>query len=118
MPDPDFIPAIQETLDDDAPRLIYSDWLEEQGQTARAEFIRVQIALANLPVNDIRRIALRGRERELLRRHGTEWRKPFRNLVRRLEFHRGFPERVVVDGPVFLSHSAEILRLTPLRHLR
>jgi uncharacterized protein (TIGR02996 family) len=118
MPDYDFIPAIQENIDDDAPRLVYSDWLEEQGQTARAEFIRVQIDLANLPVNDIRRIALRGRERELLRRHGPEWRKPFRNLVRRLEFRRGFPEPVVVDGPVFLSHSAEIMRMTPIRHLR
>jgi uncharacterized protein (TIGR02996 family) len=118
MPDADFIPAIQESSDDDVPRLICSDWLDEQGQTARAEFIRVQIDLANLPVNDIRRIALRGRERELLRRHGTEWRKPFRNLVRRLEFHRGFPERVVVDGPVFLSRSAEIMRGMPIRHLR
>jgi uncharacterized protein (TIGR02996 family) len=118
MPDPDFIPAIQETIDDDTPRLIYSDWLDDHGQPERAEFIRVQIDLANLPVNDTRRIALRGRERELLRRYGTEWRKPFRNLVRRLEFHRGFPERVVVDGPVFLGHSAEIMRLTPIRHLR
>lgn len=36
---------------DDLPRLAYADWLEEQGtgsDLARAEFIRVQIAYANL----------------------------------------------------------------------
>lgn len=30
---------------DDAPRLIYCDWLEEQGRNERTEFIRVQIKL-------------------------------------------------------------------------
>ncbi len=34
---------------DDAPRLIISDWLEENGRDARAEFIRVQIELAKTP---------------------------------------------------------------------
>lgn len=29
---------------DDAPRLIYADWLEDQGRRERAEFIRLQIA--------------------------------------------------------------------------
>lgn len=33
---------------DDAHRLIYADWLEETGQEARAEFVRVQIALARI----------------------------------------------------------------------
>lgn len=31
---------------DDAPRLVYADWLDETGQCERAEFIRVQIELA------------------------------------------------------------------------
>lgn len=29
--------------DDDLPRLVYADWLDENGQTERAEFIRVQV---------------------------------------------------------------------------
>lgn len=34
---------------DDVVRLVYADWLDEvQGQTARAEFIRMQIALASI----------------------------------------------------------------------
>ena len=34
--------------DDDDARLVYADWLEESGQTTRAEFIRVQVELANI----------------------------------------------------------------------
>src|SRR5262249_1690047 len=32
--------------EDDTPRLVYADWLEENGKETRAEFIRVQLALA------------------------------------------------------------------------
>src|SRR5579885_46194 len=34
--------AVLAAPDDDAPRLIYADWLDEHGEPARAEFIRVQ----------------------------------------------------------------------------
>lgn len=34
---------------DDAPRLVYADWLSENGQEERGEFIRVQCELANTP---------------------------------------------------------------------
>jgi uncharacterized protein (TIGR02996 family) len=42
--------AICENPDDDAPRLIYADWLDEHGRTEDAEFIRVQIELARQKV--------------------------------------------------------------------
>ena len=35
-----FLAAIRENPDDDAVRLIFADWLEDQGDTDRAEFIR------------------------------------------------------------------------------
>lgn len=35
--------AICENPDDDAPRLIYADWLDEHGDPLQAEFIRLQI---------------------------------------------------------------------------
>ena len=38
-----FLQAIIENPDDDAPRLLYADWLEERGDP-RGEFIRVQCA--------------------------------------------------------------------------
>jgi len=37
--------AIIAQPDEDTPRLMYADWLDEQGEAQRAEFIRVQVAL-------------------------------------------------------------------------
>jgi uncharacterized protein (TIGR02996 family) len=33
----------------DAVRLVYADWLQENGQPERAEFVRVQVELARTP---------------------------------------------------------------------
>lgn len=38
--------AILDNPADDLRRLVYADWLEEEGQTERAEFIRMQVKLA------------------------------------------------------------------------
>lgn len=70
---------------DDGPRLVYADYLEEQGDP-RGEFIRVQCELAKLDESSsmtsprgklfkesIEVHALRAREAELLERHGAEW---------------------------------------------
>jgi len=43
-----FINAIVANPADDAPRLVYADWLDENGQEDYAEFVRVQIQLSNL----------------------------------------------------------------------
>jgi uncharacterized protein (TIGR02996 family) len=42
----DLLRAVLAEPEDDAPRLIYADWLDEEGEGDRAEFIRVQCALA------------------------------------------------------------------------
>jgi uncharacterized protein (TIGR02996 family) len=41
-----FLRAIGAAPEDDAPRLVYADWLDDRGDAARAEFIRVQCELA------------------------------------------------------------------------
>jgi uncharacterized protein (TIGR02996 family) len=43
-----FLRAIIATPNDDLPRLIYADFLDERGESARAELIRVQCELARL----------------------------------------------------------------------
>lgn len=40
------IRAICETPDDDVPRLVFADWLEEHGEAERAGFIRLQCEIA------------------------------------------------------------------------
>src|SRR4051794_36091905 len=47
-PDDAFLAAILAEPDNDAPRLIYADWLDERGDP-RGEFIRVQCQLAQYP---------------------------------------------------------------------
>lgn len=44
-----FLRAIIAAPDDDLPRLVFSDWLDERGEGDRAEFIRVQCELALTP---------------------------------------------------------------------
>src|SRR4051812_185048 len=45
---------IQHAIDspDDAPRLIFADWLEDHGDADRAEFIRTQCRLARMSEDD------------------------------------------------------------------
>ncbi|HEY1066638.1 MAG TPA: TIGR02996 domain-containing protein, partial [Pirellulales bacterium] len=46
-----FLDAIRAAPEDDAPRLIYADWLDEQGDESsrdRAAFIRAQCAAGSL----------------------------------------------------------------------
>lgn len=102
-----FIADIIANPDDDAPRLVYADWLSENGDPARAEFIRVQIELAKLEdQGEERGEALRAREKELLDENWDRWIRevpPFLRSVHGLEeqseritYHRGFVEDVVV----------------------
>jgi uncharacterized protein (TIGR02996 family) len=71
-PDEAFIEAIRDAPDDDTPRLIYADWLEERGDP-HGEFIRLQCALVKLRNRDSRREMLARRERELWERHRKVW---------------------------------------------
>ncbi len=65
--------AITDQPDEDTPRLVYADYLDEQGQHDRAEFIRVQVELAQLPANDPRRNQLYERQAQLLHAHHRKW---------------------------------------------
>lgn len=46
-----FLRAVIARPDDDLPRLVYADWLDEQGDSDRAEFIRLQCQLALAPLS-------------------------------------------------------------------
>ena len=63
-----FLQRIRAYPDDDAQRLIFADWLDEQGDP-RGRFVRVQLALAHLPDGDRARGALVAEERQLLDAH-------------------------------------------------
>jgi uncharacterized protein (TIGR02996 family) len=115
-----FLQAIREAPHDDAPRLIYADWLEEQGgaaRTARADFIRLQCRLAELPDDDPARDALEDEAADLLAEHEQEWTHLLHGLAVEWSFVRGFVERISIRGSSFLSHAERLLDFTPLRAL-
>jgi uncharacterized protein (TIGR02996 family) len=68
-----FLDDMVANIDDDTPRLVYADWLDENGRPERAEFIRVQIERARLPPWDAAQVRLRLREDALLKLHGEKW---------------------------------------------
>jgi len=68
-----FLDDITANIDDDAPRLIFADWLQEHGHDDRAEFIHVQIERSRLPAWDAAQVRLRLREQALLDQHGEAW---------------------------------------------
>lgn len=111
-----FLFAITARPTDDEPRLVYADYLDETGQprdAARAELIRVQIALSRLSIYNARRAALAERENELLEAHRAAWIAPLARLGARFQFRRGLPDAVALDAALFLERGEELFDNTP-----
>lgn len=115
-----FLQAIRETPHDDAPRLIYADWLEEQGgavRAARADFIRIQCRLDELPDDDPVRDRLEDEAADLLAEHEAEWTQPLHGLAEDWRFSRGFVEHIRIRGENLLTHAERLFDFAPLHSL-
>jgi uncharacterized protein (TIGR02996 family) len=120
--------AVCESPDDDTPRLVFADWLQENGEEARAEFIRLQCEFqsphgnaggspAEYPARFHRMIELRDRNR-------VKWLAELPTFGRRGEivwqnfFHRGFVARLdVFDLSLLDHHVRQLMTATPVSHL-
>jgi uncharacterized protein (TIGR02996 family) len=109
-----FLQRIRAYPDDDAQRLIFADWLDEEGDP-RGRFIRVQLALANDDCPE--RQKLQAEEQALLDAHHTEWEAPLRGLATGFVFRRGFVDELNVEAKQFLRHAHEIFTASPVRHV-
>ncbi len=110
----DFLSTIRDEPDDDGIRLIYADWLEEQGKVDRAEFIRLQCEIAGMDLDDPRRPAMELRAEDLLVRHRGEWTQGLpESVALTTVFERGFPEyaQVTAKRSEFLERIRGILAL-------
>lgn len=93
-----FLQAIREHPEDDLPRLVFADWLDEHGQPGRAEFIRIQCELAKPTTVGPRHQSLKGRSDELEAAYRREWVGLLQDhLPRAATFRRGFVDRVYVS---------------------
>ncbi len=115
--------AIAAHPDDDTVRLAYADWLDEHGQPIRAEFIRVQIDIAQkerLPRAELNRhVALFERNQELIDNHCGELLGPLAALPGEcVQFRRGFVSLVDVRVGEFVEYAAALPTLRPLPAVR
>jgi uncharacterized protein (TIGR02996 family) len=103
--------AILAHPDEDTPRLMYADWLDEHGQPERAEFIRIQCA------PDADEVA-EDRAYELEERNRAKWLAGLPQFPgARWEFRRGFPEYLDVPAELFLERYDSFARVPWLRFL-
>src|SRR6187455_1476604 len=105
--------AICDQPDEDTPRLVLADWLEEEGRAEQAAFIRAQIELARLPPWDPFAVYCRWRR--------PEWAtgKPFRESLPPVDgfhvewheyaFHRGLGWRLNVRSLVAWEQTEKIV---------
>src|SRR5437773_2478954 len=87
-----FLDASKETPEDDTPRLILADWLEEHGDdsdVARAELSRQQRQLPSLERTVSRKQLLIERQQELVFRYRDDSLEPLQPLLRNVKFQRG-----------------------------
>jgi uncharacterized protein (TIGR02996 family) len=117
-----FLDAICADPADDTARLVYADWLAENGEVDRGEFIRVEIELARTPpteeADERRRAVLFARRAELLKKHKSAWLAPFGTFAKESAFERGFVQSVEVAADEFLQHAEKWLALTPLTRVK
>lgn len=116
---PSFFRAIEANPEEDTPRLVYADWLDEQGGAAnagRAEFIRVQCEEAREP-DDTRRGVLHECAHQLLTNYGVAWAEGWPAKLHDPTYTRGFLDPIFL-GTQFPRCAERLAELMPLHHLR
>lgn len=143
---PLFLAAIIAEPDEDTPRLVAADFLEENGEGDRAAFIRIQIELARLEASGLGQSLEAGEWRkkeraflgplsvyphlwaavecpELVRMPGSgRTGSPLAHMrvegVERLTWRRGFVESVTCPAAEWLRHGVAVRRRNPVREVR
>jgi uncharacterized protein (TIGR02996 family) len=102
--------------DADAPRLVFADWCEENGEPDRAEFIRAQIQLEGMPEWEPERFDLEERSLDLLSAHWDEWTADLPAWARQqpLTFRRGFVGEARMKAIRFRDSGDELVEAAPL----
>jgi uncharacterized protein (TIGR02996 family) len=116
-----FLAAIKADMDDDTPRLVFADWLEENGDSERAEFIRIQCHVHRIRHDDPTAKAMNERIEALLHTNWERWAVAFPSWLRRrwlrYEVVRGFVASVSMSGARFLKDGMAVARITPIQDL-
>lgn len=119
--------AVIEHPEDDTPRLVYADYLDETGRdadAARAALIRRQCRATpgDPPAPGVEDWRWVGRQQEIaapyLARHGVEWLRELGVPVRDPVWARGFVERATLPPSAYRRLGGRAHAATPLREVR
>jgi uncharacterized protein (TIGR02996 family) len=102
-----FLQAIKEEPEDDTPRLILADWLEERGDP-RGELLRLQVTLARLIPGTRAWWARYEREQQLRQLHEKDWLGPLAGLADSYTLQRGLVQLTVKVGDFLGSKVAAL----------
>jgi uncharacterized protein (TIGR02996 family) len=102
--------AIVAHPDDDTPRLVYADWLQENGDEEQAQFIRDSIQIEWLEdYEDDRRERMAKRLDGAAVRNGERWVEQLGVRPHDLVYDRGMVEGVIYEGVEFFLADAPLL---------
>jgi uncharacterized protein (TIGR02996 family) len=109
-----FLQAIHDNADDDTDRLVYADWLDDQGDADRAAFIRAQCALERLDPSDpewvehkIREQQLYAAQEKLCRAELPRW-----TQKKRVGLSRGFLNHLEANAREYLRNGSALAKKT------
>jgi uncharacterized protein (TIGR02996 family) len=113
--------GIRTAPDDDLPRLAYADWLEENGDPDRAEYIRLQCRLAKLDSDEYDHQPLQVRAWKLEEANRQRWQAEL-PVLRGIQWdsyrRRGLVESVSASSyKAFVTHAGAIRQAIHLRGL-
>jgi uncharacterized protein (TIGR02996 family) len=111
--------AILADPDDNTARLVYADWLQENGQTERAEFIRAQIEAAGAEPFGVQARQANQRATKLLDVHRTSWiRHLHGGFAEWPRFERGFVAHLSVEPGGFVPRADALFDAEPVQSLK
>lgn len=113
-----FLNAILAAPDDDTPRLVFADWLDERGtgdDAARAALIRAQCRAEALPAGSEERHKLEREAKAVLKQHGGGWTKTLMTkwYADGWAFRRGFLDSVEMSATMFTRNAKALFEQYP-----
>ena len=118
-----FSAAVAASPDDDLPRLVFADWLDDRGESERAEFVRAQVQCAATPAWEPFAVYCRHRRPEWTT--GDPWRTTLPWVQGwAVEWHpdrafrRGFGHSLLIrDMTAFLADAPRLFDAAPIDEL-
>ncbi len=111
------IAAIIEHPEEDTPRLMFADWLKENNEADRGEFVRLQVLASQAEPHSLQARQYEESSQNLLVTNIGYWTQHLVDRVVSWRFARGFAEHLSVNAATFSREAAKIFAVEPVRSL-